>query len=130
MLSRYDVSVDQEILEQVDSLRYTWSKMVAKALKVHVQLLEMQPQFQEELIKNMEKFKQDKIDYCSEYQTAGPMQTGLSPREASDRLILFQVSGVKLPPGGVRCFAESVRRHVEEAPNLPKRRRTLRSSYH
>lgn len=51
----------------------------------------MQPHFQDELSKNIQKFKQDKIDYCNEYHTAGPMQSGLTPREASDRLILFQV---------------------------------------
>lgn len=52
----------------------------------------MQPQFQDELRSNLDKFRQDKIDYCNEYRNAGPMQPGLTPREASDRLILFQVS--------------------------------------
>lgn len=59
---------------------------------MHVQLLEMQPQFEEELSKNIQKFRDDKVDYCNEYHTAGPMQPGLTPREASDRLILFQVN--------------------------------------
>lgn len=91
-MGRYDVTVEQEILEQVDNLRYTWSRLIAKALKVHVELLEMQPQFQEELSRNIQKFREDKVEYCNEYHTAGPMQPGLTPREASDRLILFQVS--------------------------------------
>lgn len=84
--------IEQEILEQVDNLRYTWSRLLSRALAVHVNLLQMQPQFQDELHNNLQKFRQDKIDYCNEYQTAGPMQPGLTPREASDRLILFQVS--------------------------------------
>lgn len=83
--------IEREILEQVDSLRYTWSRLLEHALKVQVNLLEMQPQFQTDLRTNLEKFRQDKIDYCNEYRTAGPMQPGLTPREASDRLILFQV---------------------------------------
>lgn len=86
------MTVEQEILEQVDNLRYTWCRLIAKGLKVHVQLLEMQPQFEEELSRNIQKFRDDKVDYCNEYHTAGPMQPGLTPREASDRLILFQVS--------------------------------------
>ncbi|KAF7265346.1 hypothetical protein GWI33_021235 [Rhynchophorus ferrugineus] len=90
VLSRYDVTVEQEIIEQVDSLRDTWKKLLNNALKVQVGLLDMQPQFQNDLKSNLDKFRQDKIDYCNEYRTAGPMQPGLTPREASDRLILFQ----------------------------------------
>lgn len=52
----------------------------------------MQPAFESELRKNLEVFKQDKIEYVNEYRTTGPMQPGLTPREASDKLILFQVN--------------------------------------
>lgn len=94
MLTRYNVSVEREIMEQVDNLRYTWGRLQGLAQKCHVQLLDMQPHFQEDLKSNLDRFKQDKINYCNEYKTAGPMQSGLTPREASDRLILFQVSDV------------------------------------
>lgn len=50
----------------------------------------MQPSFQSDLQKNLETFKTDKIEYVHEYRNSGPMQTGLTPREASDKLILFQ----------------------------------------
>lgn len=83
--------MEREITEQVDNLRYTWTQLLANAIKVQVNLLDMQPQFQEDLKNNLDKFRQDKIDYCNEYKNAGPMQPGLSPREASDRLLLFQV---------------------------------------
>lgn len=92
VLNRYNVAVEREITEQVDNLRYTWSKLLSRTLKVQANLLDMQPQFEQDLKNNLERFRQDKIDYCNEYRTAGPMQPGLSPREASDRLILFQVS--------------------------------------
>lgn len=58
----------------------------------------MQPAFESELHKNLDVFKQDKIEYVSEYRTAGPMQPGLTPREASDKLILFQVRTTCLFP--------------------------------
>nr|XP_023020662.1 dynein heavy chain 5, axonemal [Leptinotarsa decemlineata] len=90
VLHRYKVTVEREITEQVDNLRYTWSRLLERALKVQVNLLDMQPQFQQDLKNNLSKFRQDKLDYCNEYRTAGPMQPGLTPREASDRLILFQ----------------------------------------
>lgn len=78
-------------------MRYTFNELIKKTLQVHVHLLEMQPQFQNELGSNLSKFKQDKIDYCDEYHNAGPMQSGLTPREASDRLILFQVRKFNFP---------------------------------
>ncbi|VEN47384.1 unnamed protein product, partial [Callosobruchus maculatus] len=90
VLQRFEVFVESEITEQVDNLRYTWSQLLGRAMKMQVTLLNMQPQLQLDLKNNLEKFKQDKIDYCNEYQNAGPMQPGLTPREASDRLILFQ----------------------------------------
>lgn len=84
--------MSKEDLEQVDNLRYSWQQLQAMALASHVQLLRMQPQFEEDLKNNLDKFREDNADYCHEYRHAGPMQPGLSPREASDRLILFQVS--------------------------------------
>ncbi|KAB0801458.1 hypothetical protein PPYR_05812 [Photinus pyralis] len=90
ILTRYEVNVEKTVLEQVDNLRYTWTELMQKALKVNVDLLAMQPHFQGELRTNLANFKQDKIDYCNEYRDAGPMEPGLAPREASDRLILFQ----------------------------------------
>lgn len=90
-LAKYEIPVERCHTELVDSLRDTWYKLKNRALDVHCRLLEMQPIFQEELCSNLEKFKQDKIDYVNEYNGAGPMQPGLTPREASDKLILFQV---------------------------------------
>lgn len=54
-------------------------------------LQDMQPTFEAELRKNLDNFKNDKLEYVHEYRNAGPMQSGLTPREASDKLILFQV---------------------------------------
>nr|XP_022920640.1 dynein heavy chain 5, axonemal [Onthophagus taurus] len=90
VLTRYDIEIERETLEHVDNLPYTWSKLLNKAQKAQCKLLDMQPQFQADLKQNLEQFKKDKIDYCNEYKNAGPMETGLAPREASDRLILFQ----------------------------------------
>lgn len=91
VLTRYDVPVDREHYDQVDNLRYTWQKLLARALQTQVKLLDMQPTFESDLHGNLDKFKSDKIEYVKEYRTAGPMQPGLTPREASDKLILFQV---------------------------------------
>ncbi|XP_045541937.1 dynein axonemal heavy chain 5 [Papilio machaon] len=90
VITRYELPVSKEDMEQVDNLRYTWQQLQATALASHVQLLKMQPQFEDDLKNNLDRFRDDNTDYCHEYRHAGPMQPGLSPREASDRLILFQ----------------------------------------
>lgn len=41
----------------------------------------MQPAFQSELLKNLDIFKTDKMEYVHEYRNAGPMQPGLTPRK-------------------------------------------------
>lgn len=91
MITRYELTVSKEDLEQVDNLRYSWQRLQASALGTHFQLLKMQPHFSSDLKGNLDKFREDNTDYVHEYRHAGPMQAGLSPREASDRLILFQV---------------------------------------
>ncbi|KAJ8672889.1 hypothetical protein QAD02_004150 [Eretmocerus hayati] len=92
IVTRYEVVYpeDRECLEQVDNLRYTWQQLQARALESHVQLLTLQPQFEAELRDNLEQFRLDNETYCEEYRSSGPMQPGLTPREASDRQILFQ----------------------------------------
>jgi dynein heavy chain len=70
--------------------RYTWQQLQNRALECHIQLLNLQPQFEGELRSNLEKFRLDNEVYCEEYHLSGPMQPNLSPREASDRQILFQ----------------------------------------
>uniref|UniRef100_A0A8W7PQG3 Dynein, axonemal, heavy chain 5 n=1 Tax=Anopheles coluzzii TaxID=1518534 RepID=A0A8W7PQG3_ANOCL len=90
MMHKYDIQVDREYMDQVDNLRYTWIRLQSRAMEVHCKLLEMQPAFQNELRSNLERFKQDKQEYVVEYRASGPMQPGLTPREASDKLLLFQ----------------------------------------
>ncbi|CAH0703217.1 unnamed protein product [Spodoptera exigua] len=90
IITRYDLPVSKEDLEQVDNLRYTWQQLQARALASHFSLLKMQPQLEDDLNSNLDKFREDNSEYVHEYRYAGPMQPGLSPREASDRLILFQ----------------------------------------
>lgn len=83
----------------------------------------MQPNFESELRKNLDNFRNDKIDYVHEYRNAGPMQPGLTPREASDKLILFQVYSQILEihnQANSLFSSESIRRSLASSPNLPE----------
>lgn len=95
ILTRYDLPVEREDLELVDNVRYCWQRVLTRAMDMNIYLLESQPQLQKELAENLRHFKLDCVQYCHEYRTLGPMMPGLSPREASDRLIMFQVNNFK-----------------------------------
>ncbi|KAL2307869.1 hypothetical protein Nmel_000857, partial [Mimus melanotis] len=73
MLNKYDLLVAKEETEKVDTLHYTWEKLLIRANEVQNELIALQPNFRGELI-----------------TANGPMVVGLTPQEASDRLTIFQ----------------------------------------
>ena len=79
-------------MDRVDSLRLTWQKVQNQAVEVQNLLSRVQPYFRNELIRNVAVFKKDTQNFCTDYNTTGPMVSGLTPREASDKLTVFQVS--------------------------------------
>ncbi|XP_010139316.1 PREDICTED: dynein heavy chain 5, axonemal-like, partial [Buceros rhinoceros silvestris] len=90
MLNKYDLPVAKEETEKVDTLRYTWEKLLARANEVQNELITLQPNFREELISTVKTFTEDCAQFCSDYDENGPMVFGLEPQEASDRLTMFQ----------------------------------------
>ncbi|XP_076055178.1 dynein axonemal heavy chain 5-like [Oratosquilla oratoria] len=79
----YNQELTQEEADRVDNLRFTWQKVLAQAVEVQNLLSKVQPYFSQ--------FKKDCAAFCHDYRTQGPMVTGLAPREASDRLIVYQI---------------------------------------
>ncbi|CAG0890517.1 unnamed protein product [Cyprideis torosa] len=90
LLLKHDVRLTREESEKVDSLRYTWHKLQAQAIDLQNTLTTLQPQFQHELVSNLTQFKTDCAAFVKSYRRSGPMVPGLEPREASDRLVIFQ----------------------------------------
>ncbi|CAC5424902.1 unnamed protein product [Mytilus coruscus] len=90
MLNKHELPVNKEEMERCDTLRYSWEKLQSQAAEVQTTLLEVQPMFKSELIENVKTFIGDCDDFCGGYDTAGPMVPGVAPREASDRLVIFQ----------------------------------------
>ena len=90
-------------------------------------LLEIQPTYRSELLKNMKVFHEECKQFYRDYEKNGPTRPGLSPRESSDRQILFQSRVENLYKkyetyhGGEQLFALP----VTEYPQLEKIRRDL-----
>ncbi|KAM4633147.1 dynein axonemal heavy chain 5 isoform 2-T2 [Polymixia lowei] len=90
MLHKYELSVAKEEAEKVDTLRYTWEKLLSRGTEVQNELVALQPNFRGELITNVESFLEDCGHFYQDYDKDGPMVVGLAPQDASDRLIMFQ----------------------------------------
>ncbi|XP_067093621.1 dynein axonemal heavy chain 5 [Osmerus mordax] len=90
VLNKYELSVAKEEAEKVDTLRYTWEKLLGRSTQVQNQLVSLQPNFRGELISNVETFVEDCHHFYQDYDKDGPMVAGLAPQDASDRLIMYQ----------------------------------------
>ncbi|XP_056016925.1 dynein axonemal heavy chain 5-like isoform X3 [Ostrea edulis] len=90
MLIKHDLPVNKEETERCDTLRYSWEKLQVQTSEVQTELLQVQPQFKSELIENVKVFNVDSADFYAKYDEQGPMVAGVPPREASDRLVIFQ----------------------------------------
>ncbi|XP_078395203.1 dynein axonemal heavy chain 5 [Cetorhinus maximus] len=90
MLNKYELLVAKEEIEKVDTLRYTWEKLLVRASEIQNELVALQPNFRGELINNVQIFIDDCNEFYVDYEKEGPMVIGLAPQDASDRLIIFQ----------------------------------------
>ena len=107
LITKFQYQLTKEDLERVENLESAWIALQNKAMKTQILLLEVQEHFQRELIKNLVLFEevvdkhvsvsklnvpyQECNKFVEDYNKNGPMQEGLSPREASDILLMFQV---------------------------------------
>jgi len=90
MLNKHELPLPRDEIEKVDTLRYSWSKLQALASEVSGHLLKIQPEFRGGLIENVQTFVEDCQNFYNDYDKVGPMVPGVAPRDASDRLIIFQ----------------------------------------
>ena len=67
VLNKYEQSVAKEEAEKVDTLRYTWEKLLGRSTQVQNQLVSLQPNFRGELISNVETFVEDCHHFYQDY---------------------------------------------------------------
>ena len=89
-LSRYEVRLEKEELDQVHDLRYTWRKLVAVSTEVSADLQRVQTDFKRDLVRNVKAFVVDVAQFRTDFETLGPMVPGITPAEANNRLKKFQ----------------------------------------
>lgn len=70
MLNKYGLLVAKEETEKVDTLHYTWEKLLARANEVQNELIALQPNFRGELISAGKTFAEDCAQFYSDYDQA------------------------------------------------------------
>ncbi|CAH8650310.1 unnamed protein product [Schistosoma curassoni] len=90
LLAKHSIPVDKEETDKADTLRYEWEKLCKQMLEVQNQLVDVQPEFRNNLLENITTFNENCSTFYDDYDKVGPMVRGIPPREASDRLIIFQ----------------------------------------
>uniref|UniRef100_A0A8D0G5C6 Dynein axonemal heavy chain 8 n=1 Tax=Sphenodon punctatus TaxID=8508 RepID=A0A8D0G5C6_SPHPU len=92
ILNRFEVEVTKEESEGVDTLRYSFNKLLTKACNVQDELIQVQPKFKSNLLEAVEIFREDVSNFEISYDTEGPMVPNTPPQEASNRLQIFQAN--------------------------------------
>ncbi|KAF7478847.1 hypothetical protein GHT09_009981 [Marmota monax] len=67
LLNKYGLLVAKEEMDKVDTLRYAWEKLLARASEVQNELVSLQPGFRKELISTVEVFLQDCHQFYLDY---------------------------------------------------------------
>jgi len=91
LLHRFEVPVKREEIEHLDTLTFTWTKVLGLAYEVQEQMIKVQPKFRANLDDSVVQFQADVDVFSKEYRNKGPMVSGIPPQEASDRLSVFQM---------------------------------------
>ncbi|CAH1798803.1 unnamed protein product, partial [Owenia fusiformis] len=128
VMQRYQLSIkDRESAERVDTMSYNWKKLCTLVLEVQDNLITIQPKFKSNLLDGVIQFMDDVNAFVDDYNKKGPMEDGIIPREASDRLTLYQARFDELwrkyqtYSGGEELFGLP----VTEYPELQKIRKEL-----
>ncbi|KAK8898529.1 Dynein heavy chain 5, axonemal [Tritrichomonas musculus] len=90
LLSKYNIVVPQEELEQYEGLTYNWKKLRDLERQQQEVLQEVSPQFKDQVIEGMDQFLEEFHAFIKSYHEEGPMSPGLTPSEASEKLKTFQ----------------------------------------
>ncbi|XP_078614027.1 dynein axonemal heavy chain 5-like isoform X11 [Branchiostoma floridae x Branchiostoma japonicum] len=127
LLNKFELFFEDGNAERVDNLRYSWNNLLQQMKDVQNHLLQIQPTFKADLLAGVVKFQEDTSFFYGDYDGKGPNVQGIQPREASDRLVVFQARFDELwakyntYSGGEELFGLS----VQEYPDLQRIRREL-----
>lgn len=69
-MNTHQITVSQEYLERVDTLRYLWNKLHQQVAMLQTTLLKVQPQFRLKLVENVALYQLQVKAFTEDYNTA------------------------------------------------------------
>ena len=90
LAEKYNLQIEKEDHEVIKNLHRVFEELLTKGMDLQVLLLTVQEHFQKNLLESLAVFQGECDDFCKGYHDTGPMQPGLSPKDASDKLSIFQ----------------------------------------
>ncbi|XP_069476735.1 dynein axonemal heavy chain 5-like [Ambystoma mexicanum] len=127
LLLKYELLFQDGNAERVDGLAYAWKNLNTQVVQTQNLLFKVQPAMKTDLLSGVKKFQTDAVEFYGDYDKTGPGVEGIPPREASDRLQIFQTKFDELWrkyvtfSGGEELFGLS----VTEYPELQRIKREL-----
>ncbi|KAH9641785.1 hypothetical protein HF086_003911 [Spodoptera exigua] len=88
--SQFNIDVPKEDADMVYGLRYAFQNMLLTSQQVQQKIVDMQGPLQSELTEGVTTFLEDVLKFDADFDQFGPLTPGLTAREASDRVIMFQ----------------------------------------
>jgi dynein heavy chain len=82
--------MDKEEMDLRCALASSWAKLLSESEYVQEDLSVKQVQYKKNLIKTVNAFKKDVMEFRTSYERHGPMVRGIPPREAVERLKRFK----------------------------------------
>ncbi|XP_037951167.1 dynein heavy chain 8, axonemal [Teleopsis dalmanni] len=90
LFSQYNIFIPQEDYDKVEGLQLSFNKMLENAKKVSDRISEMEGPLLKELNEGIAIFVQEFDQFNIDFELNGPMVEGISAKEASDRVFIFQ----------------------------------------
>ncbi|XP_062548437.1 dynein axonemal heavy chain 8 [Armigeres subalbatus] len=89
-LAEFDLGITKDDKDHVYGLRDSFKTMAKKVEKVENDIIALQVPLQRELAEGVEQFVDEINEFDQEFEVKGPMEEGISAKEASDRVLMFQ----------------------------------------
>ncbi|XP_055849438.1 dynein axonemal heavy chain 8 [Episyrphus balteatus] len=90
LFSTYKISIPQEDYDKVDSLQLAFNNMMDNSKKISARIAAMEQPLMKELEEGIGQFVKDFNNFNEDFEAKGPMIDGISAKEASDRVFIFQ----------------------------------------
>lgn len=83
---KFDISVPAEDYDQAYSLRMNFEQMIEHSKELSLDIFNMQNELFSKLSSGIVRFQNDLLDFNDDFEKEGPMEAGISAKEASDRV--------------------------------------------